>query len=92
MFPPPPHPLIDARGGQRFLMERLLNHRDEKGRRASYLVRWRGYPPSVDSWDPRSQLLVDVLGLVEQYDKARSMPKKAHRGTNALRACRGIAN
>ena len=83
VFPPPPHPLIDARGGQRFLVERLLNHRDVKGRRKSYLVRWRGYPPSVDSWKPRSQLLVDVLGLVEQYNKAHSIPKEAHRETNA---------
>uniref|UniRef100_M4BFS8 Chromo domain-containing protein n=1 Tax=Hyaloperonospora arabidopsidis (strain Emoy2) TaxID=559515 RepID=M4BFS8_HYAAE len=92
VFPPPPHPLIDARGGQRFLVERLLNHRDEKGRRTSYLVRWRGYPPSADSWEPRSQLLIDVLGLVEQYDKAHPMPKKAHLETNAQRACRVISN
>ena len=92
VFPPSSYPLIDARGGQRFLVERLLNHRDEKGRRTSYLVRWSGYPPYADSWEPRSQLLVDILGLVEQYDKAHPMPKKVHRGTNAQRACRGIAN
>ena len=92
VFPPTPHPLIDACGGRRFLVERLLNHRDEKGHRTSYLVQWRGYPPSADSWEPRSQLLVDVLGLVEQYDKAHPMPKKAHRETNVQRACREIAN
>ena len=83
---------MDARGGQRFLVERLLNHRDVKGRRTSYLVRWRGYPPSADTWEPRYQLLVDVLSLEEQYDKAHPMAKKVHPETNASRVCRGIAN
>uniref|UniRef100_A0AAV1T7L6 Chromo domain-containing protein n=1 Tax=Peronospora matthiolae TaxID=2874970 RepID=A0AAV1T7L6_9STRA len=45
VFPPPPPPLEDSRGGQRYLVEQLLNHRDVNGRRTSYLVRWRGYPP-----------------------------------------------
>ena len=49
IFPPPPQPLVDSHGGQRFHMERILNHRDVKGQRTSYLVRWRGYPPSHDS-------------------------------------------
>uniref|UniRef100_A0AAV1TLE6 Chromo domain-containing protein n=1 Tax=Peronospora matthiolae TaxID=2874970 RepID=A0AAV1TLE6_9STRA len=52
-FPPPPHPLVDSSGGQRFLVERILNYRDVNGVRASYLVRWRGYPPAWDSWETR---------------------------------------
>ena len=55
MFPRPLHPLVDTRGGQRFLVELLLNHRDVKGRQTSYLVQWRGYPPLADSWEPHSQ-------------------------------------
>ena len=73
IFPPPPPPLVDSHGGQRFLVERIHNHRDVKGHRTSYLVRWRGYPPSHDSWEPRSQLLVDVEGLVRQYDETHPM-------------------
>uniref|UniRef100_A0AAV1VLI0 Chromo domain-containing protein n=1 Tax=Peronospora matthiolae TaxID=2874970 RepID=A0AAV1VLI0_9STRA len=76
VFPSPPPPLEDSRGGQHYLMERLLNHRDVNGRRTSYLIRWRGYPPSWDTWEPRSQLMVDVLGLVEQYDAAHPVPQK----------------
>ena len=34
----------------------------------------------------------DVLGLVEQYDKAHPMAKKGYRGTNGSSSCRGIAN
>uniref|UniRef100_A0AAV1UCB0 Uncharacterized protein n=1 Tax=Peronospora matthiolae TaxID=2874970 RepID=A0AAV1UCB0_9STRA len=39
VFSPPPPPLEDSRGGQRYLIKRLLNHRDVNGRRKSYLVR-----------------------------------------------------
>uniref|UniRef100_A0AAV1SX71 Chromo domain-containing protein n=1 Tax=Peronospora matthiolae TaxID=2874970 RepID=A0AAV1SX71_9STRA len=46
VLPPPQPPLEDSRGGQRYLIEQLLNHRDVNGRHTSYLVRWRGYPPS----------------------------------------------
>uniref|UniRef100_A0AAV1UIH6 Tf2-1-like SH3-like domain-containing protein n=1 Tax=Peronospora matthiolae TaxID=2874970 RepID=A0AAV1UIH6_9STRA len=38
VFTPPLPPLEDSRGGQRYLVERLLNHRDVNGRRTSYLV------------------------------------------------------
>uniref|UniRef100_A0AAV1T3U5 Integrase catalytic domain-containing protein n=1 Tax=Peronospora matthiolae TaxID=2874970 RepID=A0AAV1T3U5_9STRA len=79
VFPPPPPPFKDSRGGQRYLVEQLLNHRDVNGRRTSYLVRWRGYPPSWDTWEPRFQLMVDVLGLVEQYDAAHPVPQKDRR-------------
>uniref|UniRef100_M4B4I0 Chromo domain-containing protein n=1 Tax=Hyaloperonospora arabidopsidis (strain Emoy2) TaxID=559515 RepID=M4B4I0_HYAAE len=54
IFPPLPQPLVDSHGGQRFYVERFLNHRDVKGQRTSYLVRWCGYPPSHDSWGPLS--------------------------------------
>ena len=45
-------------------MERILNHRDVKGQRTSYLVLWRGYPPTHDSWEPRAKLVIDCEGLV----------------------------
>uniref|UniRef100_A0AAV1V071 Chromo domain-containing protein n=1 Tax=Peronospora matthiolae TaxID=2874970 RepID=A0AAV1V071_9STRA len=41
-FPPPTPSLEESRSGKRYLIERLLNHRDVNGRRTSYLVRWRG--------------------------------------------------
>uniref|UniRef100_A0AAV1TDX7 Chromo domain-containing protein n=1 Tax=Peronospora matthiolae TaxID=2874970 RepID=A0AAV1TDX7_9STRA len=66
VFPPPPHPLVVSIGGQRFLVERILSHRDINGVRTSYLVHLRGYPPAWNSWEPRAQLIIDVFSLVDQ--------------------------
>uniref|UniRef100_A0AAV1V220 Chromo domain-containing protein n=1 Tax=Peronospora matthiolae TaxID=2874970 RepID=A0AAV1V220_9STRA len=93
VFPPPPHPLVDSSGGQRFLVERILSQRDVKGVRTSYLVRWRGYPWAWDSWEPRAELIVDVLGLVEQYDETHPLrSKKGRRKTTSSNANTGIAS
>uniref|UniRef100_A0AAV1UNI9 Chromo domain-containing protein n=1 Tax=Peronospora matthiolae TaxID=2874970 RepID=A0AAV1UNI9_9STRA len=91
VFPPPPPPLEDSRGVQRYLVEQLLNHRDVNGRRTSYLVRWRGYPPSWDTREPRSQLMTDILGLVEQYDTAHPVLQKDRRRKSSRHGRRGIS-
>lgn len=31
-------------------------------------MRWLGFPPSSDSWEPRSNLLADVPDMVKAYD------------------------
>uniref|UniRef100_A0AAV1US91 Chromo domain-containing protein n=1 Tax=Peronospora matthiolae TaxID=2874970 RepID=A0AAV1US91_9STRA len=79
VFPPPPHPLVDSNVGQRFLVERILNHRDLNGVRTSYLVRWCGYTQAWDSWEPRAQLIAEVLGLIEQYDETHPLRLKKGR-------------
>uniref|UniRef100_A0AAV1UCQ4 Chromo domain-containing protein n=1 Tax=Peronospora matthiolae TaxID=2874970 RepID=A0AAV1UCQ4_9STRA len=92
VFPPPPYALVDSSGGQRFLVELILNHRYVNGVRTSYLVRWRGCPPAWDSWEPRAQMIVDVLGLVEQYDETHPLRlKKGRRKTTSLNASTGVA-
>uniref|UniRef100_A0AAV1UBL9 Chromo domain-containing protein n=1 Tax=Peronospora matthiolae TaxID=2874970 RepID=A0AAV1UBL9_9STRA len=91
VFPPPPPPLEDSRSGQRYLVEQLLNHRDVNGRRTSYLFRWRGYPPYWDTWEPHSQLMIDVLGLVEQNDAAHLVPQKDRRRKSSRHGRKGIS-
>uniref|UniRef100_A0AAV1V320 Chromo domain-containing protein n=1 Tax=Peronospora matthiolae TaxID=2874970 RepID=A0AAV1V320_9STRA len=92
LFPLPPHPLVNSGGGPRFLVEPILNHRDVNGVRTSYLVRWSGYPPAWDIWEPRAQLIDDVLGLVEQYDETHPLRlKKGRRKTTSPNASTGIA-
>uniref|UniRef100_A0AAV1V1V4 Chromo domain-containing protein n=1 Tax=Peronospora matthiolae TaxID=2874970 RepID=A0AAV1V1V4_9STRA len=62
------------------------------GVQTSYPVRWRGYPPSWDSWEHRAQLIADVLGLVEQYDETHPLrSKKGRRKTTSSNASTGIA-
>ena len=91
IFPPPPQPLVDSHGGQRFHVERILNHRDVKGQRTSYLARWRGYPPSHDNWVRGAQLMIDVEGLVHQYDETHPMNQKCHHKTRVHSTGKAIA-
>uniref|UniRef100_A0AAV1TX18 Chromo domain-containing protein n=1 Tax=Peronospora matthiolae TaxID=2874970 RepID=A0AAV1TX18_9STRA len=92
VFPPPPHPFVDSSGGQRFLVARILNHRNVNGVRTSYLVRWRGYPPAWNSWEPLAQLIVDILGRVEHYDETHPLRlKKGRRKTTSPNTSTGTA-
>ena len=71
LFPPPPPPLVDASGNQHWIVADLVDHKDQKtGRRKTrvFRVRWRGYPPSEDTWEPRENLIVDVPDLVADYE------------------------
>ena len=84
VFPPPPAPLVDSSGTEHWIVERLLDHRDQEVNNRtsrSVLVRWRGYPPSADSWEPRSTLLADAPGLVQLYETDAPFPV-AHHGTH----------
>ena len=95
VFPPPPAPLVDAQGQVRWIVEALLRHRDQRtqGRTSrQFLVRWRGYPPSADTWEPRDALLLDVPGLVELYERAQPFPAAHHvrRRAHARRSARRV--
>ena len=50
-------------------VERLLNHRLKKGckNKLEFLVRWEGYGPESDTWEPR----VNIEGsLIQEYTNA----------------------
>jgi Chromo (CHRromatin Organisation MOdifier) domain len=81
IFPPPPPPLRDSNGEERWIVEKILGHRDQgrKGRRQrTYLVRWKGYPPSSDSWEPARLLEEDVPDIVRSYERALELNALVH--------------
>ncbi|KAF1320249.1 reverse transcriptase, partial [Globisporangium splendens] len=74
IFPPPAPPLRDSEGNQRWIVEKILAHRDRSSRGKKervYRIRWLGYPPDRDTWEPAAMLQADVPGLVQQYESRR---------------------
>jgi transposase InsO family protein len=68
---PPP----DIIGGEEeWEVERILDHRTRRVNRrivVEYLVKWRGYPDSDNSWEPASNVHAD--DLVREYQQRRDV-------------------
>ena len=63
---------MDAEGKQRFLVGRLIAHRQRK-QKLQLLIQWKGYLQSFDSWEPVDALRVEVPGLVATYEQANQL-------------------
>jgi hypothetical protein len=46
---------IPIEGEEEWQVEQILDHRVRRGKR-QYLVRWLGFPPSEDTWEPETNL------------------------------------
>ncbi|KAG2765722.1 hypothetical protein Pcac1_g22731 [Phytophthora cactorum] len=68
--PPPPPPLRDVRGSTRWIVERIVGYQPPKTNRdqARLRIRWRGFPPHRDTWEPRNVLMEDVPEMVRAYE------------------------
>ncbi len=51
--------------GDVFVVEKILSHRDVPSSRGKikreYLIRWEGYDPSHDTWEPEKNLSPDLI-------------------------------
>ena len=61
-----------------YLVDELLQARTVQGR-IQYQVKWRQYPRSAATWEPRAELLRRCRTLVDEYDAAHPSPHTSHR-------------
>jgi len=73
--PAPPPPVIVA-GHEEYKVHAILDSRRYRNR-LRYLVRWEGYDPSADSWEPAVDLFADVPDLVNEFHRLH--PQKPRR-------------
>ncbi|GMF26153.1 unnamed protein product [Phytophthora fragariaefolia] len=64
-----PPPLFGSEGALYYHVERLLKRRVRSGQ-YQYLVTWRGYPSSRNSWEPGARLEEGCANLVAAFESA----------------------
>ena len=72
-FSRPPPDLID--GEEEYKVEYVVNHRRHgKARRLQYLIKWKGYPESDNTWEPLDQ--VHAPELIREYHRCFPLEDK----------------
>ena len=77
----PPPPVYWDTEGTSYEVERILDHKDVKvGRKLTrqYFVKWKGYAPEHNSWEPESNFHSTVH--IEQYCAERNVPIAPRKG------------
>ncbi|KAJ9524664.1 hypothetical protein QJQ45_024262 [Haematococcus lacustris] len=70
MVPPPP---LEEGDGLYFTLNHLLQHRKNKQGKDEYLVRWSGYGPEHETWEPASNL---KKATIQEYkDTLKPLPE-----------------
>lgn len=55
-----------------FVIEKLLEKRfNNELNRIEYLVRWKNYPPSEDSWEPVDELSINASAMVKEFESGQ---------------------
>jgi hypothetical protein len=49
-------PVFDTEQGQEFEVGSILKHRLTRGKKLEFLIRWKGYDVSDDTWEPERNL------------------------------------
>ena len=67
-FTHPPPDLID--GQEEYKVEAILSHK-RLGKGYSYLIKWKGYPSSDNSWEPERNIVnaPELLSLYKQRQR-----------------------
>jgi hypothetical protein len=68
--PPPVAPLEDQESDLYEVAAIVDSRFDRRSKKHSYRVRWKGYPPSEDTWEPSSSLTAPgVQDLIQEYHR-----------------------
>src|SRR5712672_577054 len=79
-FIKPPPDLID--GEEEYEVEAVLNHHMfGRRRQVQYLIKWKGYPHSDNTWEPSENVHAD--DLIRAYHKRRPLEHKTRQRTRA---------
>src|SRR6266403_2179919 len=81
-FTRPPPDLID--GEEEYEVKRIIAHRQfGRSKRLQYLIKWKGYPESNNTWEPADQ--VHAPELIKHYQSARAHQSSAARHQSAIK-------
>ena len=65
---------VDDENDVQFPVDRLLNHRSRDSGVREYLIRWSGYSPEFDSWEPETNISPDLIGQYWGLPSASNSP------------------
>jgi hypothetical protein len=57
---------------EEFVVEKIIAHRHEKTGTLKYLVRWEGYGPQFDTWEPKTNLK-NAPRILAEYRKTHDL-------------------
>ena len=80
LVPPPPPILIDD--NLEYEVEEILDSRVRR-KKKEYLVSWKGYTSSENTWEPESNILPGAEEALEDYLRSQSIQELTTRGTRS---------
>ena len=69
---------MDEQGDQIFDAEGITKKRERKGR-VEYLVKWKGWSPKYNTWEPEENIL--DLRLIQQYERKQVLKAMANKAS-----------
>ena len=69
---------MDEQGDQIFDAEGITKKRERKGR-VEYLVKWKGWSPKYNTWEPEDNIL--DLRLIQQYERKQVLKAMANKAS-----------